>query len=405
MKPFLVRSCMAGLLVFLMAGPSWGQKTGSQGSPGAVGSRGSAPTLGVPHAQSSIPQMQSPVYVNGRVLLDSGQPVPEHVPVGLFCGTRQVQVIDTDSKGYFQFTLGAGPQSNFDMSASNDDTFGDGTTLPGGSLISSGGNLMGCDLQISLSGYQPMSKLITDPADVGGINVGTLLLHRIVGVQGSAISVTSLLVPRGARKEFDKAEKDVRGNHLQSATQHLEKAVAQYDKFAAAWTELGRIYANGHQMEKARQAFSKAIAADPQYIPPYIGLAGLQLQNQQYESAIDTAGKALTLDPGIGLATYIQALGYFKLNRVDDAEKSAQEVEKEPHQNIPQLRVLLARIYVQKQDYSDALNEMRAYLKESPEGPFAQEVKQNLEGLEKFVSARDADPLPPPATDQPAPKP
>ena len=82
-------------------------------------------------------------------------------------------------------------------------------------------------MRVSVPGYLPMTKTITDHADITGIDVGTLHLTRIAGVTGSSISVTSLLVPNGARKEFEKGEKDARSNHLDSATQHLEKAVSR----------------------------------------------------------------------------------------------------------------------------------------------------------------------------------
>ena len=172
-------------------------------------------------------------------------------------------------------------------------------------------------------------------------------------------------------------------NHLPSATQHLEKAVALYDKYAAAWNELGQIHAANHETEKARQAFEKAIAVDGQYIPPYVSLAALELQTEQYDSAAETAGKALGLDPTIGSASYIQAAADFKLNRLDEAEKSAREAENEPHQNIPQVHVLLADIFLQKQDYGNAATQLRAYLKESPHGSFADEAKKSLEEIEK----------------------
>jgi hypothetical protein len=64
--------------------------------------------------------MQTPLYIKGRVIMNSGEPVPEPVSVGLNCGMRLLQAIHTDAKGYFEFVLGAGPQSNIDMSASND---------------------------------------------------------------------------------------------------------------------------------------------------------------------------------------------------------------------------------------------------------------------------------------------
>src|SRR5437879_11713765 len=151
------------------------------------------------------------------------------------------------------------------------------------------------------------------------IDVGTLQLRRIAGVQGSAISATALLVPNGASKEFDKGDKEARSNHLKLATQHLEKAVSEYDKYAAAWNELGTIYLTNQETDKAHQAFEKAITADPRYIPPYMSLSALELRNQEYEDAVDSAGKALQLDPTSAVAHCIQAVGNFNLNRLDAA--------------------------------------------------------------------------------------
>jgi TolA-binding protein len=327
--------------------------------------------------------------------MDTGQPVPESVSVALECGIRPLQVIHTDLKGYFQFTLGAGPQGNADFSASNDapiSGINNGMQSSGNGIGQAGGArsmLAGCEVEVTVSGYQPLSKPITDPADITGIDVGTLRLTRIAGVTGSSISVTSLQVPNGARKEFEKGEKDVQSKHFDSAAQHLEKAVSEYDKYAAAWNDLGSIYAANKETEKSRQDFEKAIAADPHYIPPYLGLAQLEMQNQEIEPAVETAGKALDLDPSIGAANFIQAVGYFKLNRMDAADKSAQMVEKGPHQNMPDLHAMHAEIYLQKGDYPNAAAQIRAYLKEVPQGRFADQMKKDLQQIEQSTAATD----------------
>jgi tetratricopeptide (TPR) repeat protein len=337
--------------------------------------------------------------------MDTGQPAREPVSVGLNCGASSLQVIHTDLKGFFRFTLGEGAQSNTDFSASNGDnsmsSLSRGVNFPGGfgGFSASGTSLTGCELQVSVPGYRPLVKTITpDASELGMIDVGTLLLTRIAGVQGSAISATSLLVPGRARKEFDKGDKEARSNHLKSATQHLEKAVAEYYSYAAAWYELGEIYSTNQETDKAHQAFEKAITADPKYIPPYVSLSALELRNQEYQDAVDTAGKAVELDPTITIAHFIRAVGNFNLNRLDAAEKSAREVEKRPHQNIPQLHVLLADILLQKQEYAKAAGEMRTYLKEFPDGQLAGEVQKKLDQIEKFAASAEgkSKPLPEP---------
>ena len=318
-----------------------------------------------------------------------------------------VQTIHTDSKGYFQFTLGAGMQGNQDITASDTpmQTMPNGTSSPGDfggmtgmsgmggfcGMGSPGSSLVGCELRVSVSGYRPIEKTITDSGDIGQIDAGTLQLQRIEGAQGSSISVTSLQVPEKARKEFEKGDKELHSKHLDAATEHLEKAVADYDKYAVAWTELGQIYTAKQKPEMAQKAFTKAIDSDPKYIPPFVALAALDLQTEKYESAAEFAGKALELDPRIGLASYVEALADFKLNKLDDAEKSALAAEKQPHQNIPQVHVLLANIFLQKEDESKAAAQMRAYLKEAPQGNFAPQVKDSLAQIEESAGKDGAD--------------
>jgi tetratricopeptide (TPR) repeat protein len=372
---------MALLLTFATAWPLCGQTR--QG-----------PHRPLPHPQTTGPQsrsqaatfspstaqIQTPLYVNGRVILETGRAALEPVSVGLNCGETSLQLIHTDLDGYFRFVLGAGIQSNMDFSASE----GAPSGLAG--LGSGPRGLFGCEVRLFVPGYAPVTKTITEPPDIQGIDVGILLLRPLEGVRGFSVSETSLLVPSGARKEFDKAESDFRNNRLPSAVQHLEKAVAQDDKYAAAWNQLARIYVVNHETEKANLAYRKAIAGDPRYIPPYIGLANLELQMEQYESAIEYAQKALALDAHTADARFIEAAAEFHLNRLDAAAKNAQEVEKDTHQNIPQVHLLLADIFMKKHDPSNAAVQMRAYLKESPRGPSAEDVKRNLALVEKLTA-------------------
>lgn len=381
----------AGLLLFLIVAPSWAQKSG-----GGAPSQPSAPaTATAPNAPGQNPmsqpggQIQTPFYVDGRVLLnDTNQPAPEPVSVTLSCGANVLQVIQTDLKGYFQFVLGAGPQSNANLSAADQTPIGmagmSGSGMgssPSFGRLGGFGNLTGCELRVSVDGYLPASHILSGPPELSTMDVGTLRLTRIAGVQGSAISVTSMLVPANARKEFERGDKDARNNKLKSAAEHLEKAVAEYDNYAAAWTELGGIYAANREIEKSRQAYAKAIAADPKYIPPYVNLANLQLQNQEYENVVATTGKALALNPSIEVANYFQAFANFRLNRLDAAEKIARQAASGPAPTFPQWHALLADIFLQKQDYPNAAAQMQAYLKQAPKGALAPEIKKKLDEI------------------------
>jgi hypothetical protein len=397
MNPPLLRSCIAAWIALLFALPLLAQKSGPPPNPPSQppAMAPSAPTRTGPAA----PQVQYPSYVYGKILTETGVPAPNSTSVKLQCRFQFERAIHPALDGTFQFDLRGGPQSDADMSAAYNPyanqsivPVGSRGVTPNGQGVS--GPLSDCDLRITAPGYQPVSKIVDmRTPDVTGVNMGTVVLTPLLIDPASEVNVNTLTVPKKARTEFEKGERDIRRNDLKTATHHLEKAVSDYDKFAAAWNDLGRVYLSNHQNEKAGQAFSKAIAADPGYVASYLNLAELQIQDGQYANAADTAGKALAVRPGFAPAGFLQALADFKLNRFDAAEQSARLGERGQHQNIPQLHLLLADILLRKSDYSGAAAEMQSYVKEYPNGQFVDDVKSRLAQVDILAAAaRDTQP-------------
>jgi tetratricopeptide (TPR) repeat protein len=312
-----------------------------------------------------------------------------------------LQVIHTDLGGYFTFSLGAGMQSNFDFSAANDGPAGFGATTRSSAPQGFAGSLRGCELRISVPGFHPINQIIAQHMDMGRVEVGTIRLQRVSSAGGSAISVSSLLVPDEARKEYERAIKDLQSQKSKSAQEHLEKAIAKHEQYAAAWYQLGRIQLTDGDRDKATQAFERAIGIDPQYIPPYLDLALLQVQEQQWQAAVDTTTKVLGMDSNLGYASFLQAIGNVNLSQFEAAEASARAAEKLPHEKVPQVHALLADILLRKEEYVDAVGEMRKYLEEAPEGQFAEQMKKSLAQLEPQLPLSGAAPGAPPAPSGP----
>src|SRR5579883_3185765 len=65
-------------------------------SPGVGTGSGGRQTGGSQTNTRQMERMQGPIYVSGRILMESGAPVPEAVSVELSCGMRPLQVIHTD---------------------------------------------------------------------------------------------------------------------------------------------------------------------------------------------------------------------------------------------------------------------------------------------------------------------
>jgi len=399
-----MRSLLAGFslaaMVLMGAAHALGQGQSGGSAPSTPSAPSNSPGTNTRPRTPSRPsdQMRGPVFVSGRVITELGRAATEPVSVELNCGMRPIQVIHTDLGGYFTFTLGGGGfQSNIDFSASNESPQSFPSNMNNMPTRFGGNSLAGCELRVSVPGYHPMNYTVTQHSDMGRVEVGTLRLTRIASSKGTGISVTSLMVPKDASKEFERALKELQDNKPEKAVPHLEKAVALYDKFAAAWHELGRIYQSRGLEEKAVQSFETAIAADPEYIPPLLSLATVQIQNREWEKGAETAGKVLALDHSVGFASFLQAVGNYNLNNLDAAERSAHEADKDPSADLPQVHALLAQIYLQKQDYPQAANQMRTYLQESPDGQFAEQMRQDLAEIEQWVDKQPEEPASAPA--------
>ena len=130
---------------------------------------------------------------------------------------------------------------------------------------------MGCQLQAYYPGYRSDSIDLSTRHALDNPDVGVIVLHRLGNVQGTAISITSALAPKKARKAYEKGMQLAAKGKLDEAQKHLQEAVDEYPKYASAWYDLGRMQASGHDAAAARKSFEAAIAADSKYVSPYDG--------------------------------------------------------------------------------------------------------------------------------------
>jgi tetratricopeptide (TPR) repeat protein len=392
---------LAGCLALLTAAPSWGQGQSapapsapvSQPSGAGGGNRSSTRQ---PSNQPSNNNSQMPTYVEGQIIDENGHPPVDRMSVNLSCGMRTLQSVRTDIRGYFRFTLGLNNQANSDFSAADEfpsasssmGDFGLGSSNGFPGMTGTGNSLTGCEIRLSTPGYVPIDMPITDTASLGTFDVGVLELRRIGTVPTGSVSATSLLVPNNARKEYEQGVKDLQNKRLPQAIQHLQRAVGTYDKYATAWMELGRAYSMNHDRDKALDAFHNSVAADAKFAPPYVSLGALQLEDRDYQGALENIDKAVELDPAIttGVAGYIQGVAHFQLDHPDAAIASLLEAEKGNHAATPQLHVILAELYLRRDDSSTAATHLRAYLKEAPQGSFAAQMRSKLDEIDQAAS-------------------
>jgi hypothetical protein len=359
-----------------------------RGSPGSSNttSRTTAPSRTPTAPDSSL----QPVFVSGKVLLQSGGVLPEPVAIERVCNSVSRREGYTDTKGQFEFQLG---QNTTFQDASESDTrvTPASTPRPGSSTSRRPLDLTGCELRAVLAGYQSSVVVLRlTGGDTWQYEVGTIFLKRLGDAPGTTISVTSMAAPKDAMRAFEKAQK-IKADKPEEAEKYLKKAVEIYPQFAAAWTLLGDIHRQRNEFDAARTDYARAAAADPQFVNPTYGLTVVAMQEKKWDEAVRLSDQVLKLNAGaFPLAYFFSAAANYNMQKFEAAEDSARKFKALDTQHAhPDVCLLLSYVLSRKQDYAGAAREIRDYLAAAPNSPDAETLKADAKRYEDLsVSAK-----------------
>ena len=310
-----------------------------------------------------IRQFGTPVYLHGRVVTDAGEPPPERVIVKLNCGARSTPQDYTDRKGRFSFQPG-GNQSLMFSDASVNSTRGAGRSS--GLTVGStgGGNLSHCHLEAELPGYRS-DRLSLGMFRMGSNDVGLIVVHRLEGLIGDTISVTTLAAPTSAQKAYRKglkALRKVRPNR-EEAIRHLERAVEVYPEYATAWTALGEARRGLEDGDGARMAYTRAMEADPKFLLPYEPLMDLALNRMDWTDLESLAERYLKLSPRSARARFLSALAAANRYDLPRAGSFVEALEESNEKDEwPLSYVIMAAVHESRAEWERAASEYRAYI-------------------------------------------
>lgn len=356
------------------------------------------PRSSIPDPGSTSPEIARPIYLSGKVVLEDGTAPPDSVIMQLLCGGSPRNVGYTTSKGQFNLDLTNKNNSTLFSDASQGGSGWEGPLGGAPSANSSAGalgqsragsrsNFLGCELLATLPGFRSDHVDLYNRRSMDNPEVGTIVLHRLANVEGLTISITTSLAPKDARKAFEKGRNAGKKEKWDDAEVEFQKAVDQYPKFAAAWYELGFAQQKKNNVTAARASYGRALEADSKYINPYGQLAVLAVREQKWDEVEENTSRLLKLNPvDFPMDWYFNAIANLQLQRLDLAEKSAREGIHTDHEHrIPKLNHLLGIILAQKRDYPGAMENLRAYLSQSPAPSDADVAKKELAEIEKLA--------------------
>lgn len=404
-----------GIALGLLAavGMNWAQQSSQTPTTGGTTTTPSTPTPTVPSTPSRpttptpspypttrqpttdqqqtnpIPEIPRPVFISGKVVLEDGTPPPDLVKIERDCGGVIRPEGYTDSKGRFSFQVGQNPMAFMDASVGGYDPFGAGQSSTSSSYnrmnLPRDYSLEGCEIRASYPGYRSDAVSLVGHRYMDNPEIGTIVLRRNGQVEGTTVSITSLLAPKEAQKAYQKGRDAARKSKWEEARKQLQNAVGLYPKYAIAWSELGTALEQLKDVDGARKAYQQALAADPKFVNPYLQLAHIDLDRQQWQSAADTSSQAIRLDPLNFPSAYVyNSLAEYNLKHLDAAEASAREALKlDTSHSYPLSDRIMAAISTVKGDLTAAAQYLRSYLKSAPSAGDAAMVRQQLQQIER----------------------
>lgn len=360
-----------------------GTGTGTTGT-GTTGTTTNTPTPSVPSSTTqprpTIPmpnnnpnfEMTRPIFLRGRVVLDQGMRVTEPVAIQRVCNGAAHREGYTDSEG--NFSIQVGDNSNF-QDASESGVFGTGRPTSVNPR-----QLWNCELRAVLPGYSSSTISLAgrDFSDMG--SVGNITLHRMGGVEGTSISITSLKAPDKARHEYSKALESYQKKKYPDAEKHLAKALELYPQYATAWDLRGKEQQQQRQDDEAMKSYEAAIAADDKLVGPYIRLAAMQSMKSNWPEVLRLADRATVLDPfSYPDAWLLKGAAQYNLKQYADAERSAAKaLELDKEHRFPRAELLMASLMQIKQNYAGAAEHFRNFLQLDPKAPEAAQITSFL---------------------------
>jgi len=200
------------------------------------------------------------------------------------------------------------------------------------------------------------------------------------------ISVRELRIPSKAQGEFNKGLSSLAKNDWNGSLAHFTKAVDLFPDYYEAAYHLGVAETNLGQFGEALEAFQKSIdLSGGKYARGDFGIGYVLYLQGKAADAESIIRRGLQLDANAADGYVILGMTLLRLNRADEAEKSAREaLLRNP--KLANAYLVLADAFARKFNYREQIKGLDTYLKMAPPGPAAERAHQIREIAQRILN-------------------
>ena len=194
-------------------------------------------------------------------------------------------------------------------------------------------------------------------------------------------SAAELKIPMDAKKAFHKGMEAWERNDYAKAAEQFEKAVSIYPEYDTAYNNLGVMYYQMGQTEKARAAFERSVALNDKNADGDRNLARMLIHDGNYTGASELLKKSLVVEPLNPVTLTLMCVAEIQTGDNDGALATARKVHQLPHEGYALVHEIAGQAYEREGQTQNATIEYETYLRESPNGPEAPQVRAALTRL------------------------
>jgi len=194
-------------------------------------------------------------------------------------------------------------------------------------------------------------------------------------------SAAELKIPTDAKKAFHKGMEAWERNDYPKAAEQFEKAVAIYPEYDTAYNNLGVMYYQMGHTDKARAAFERSVALNDKNADGDRNLARMLIHDGNYARAEDLLKKSLIVEPLNPVTLTLMCVVEIRTGDNDGALATARKVHQLPHEGYALVHEIAGQAYEHEGQPQNARIEYETYLRESPNGPEAPQVRAALTRL------------------------
>lgn len=234
--------------------------------------------------------------------------------------------------------------------------------------------------------YKPISQTVDvrqfrgAPAQTYTLNIRLEFKDQVM-TKPAVVNAEFVNVPKQARDYYESGLEQARkGDHLK-AVEQLKLATKEYPAFALAFNELGVQYLKLNQLENADEAFQAALKISPDAFAVLINRGIANVGMKRYGEAVPILRKALKQNDKSAIGHYFLGQALANLGLFDDAEKELLASLELGKEEMKEARRILAIIYTSRGARKQAADQLEAYLKEAPNTPDAEKLKETIQKL------------------------